>query len=44
MDESFWEELEELFIMADLGYEPAMEITFPGSGKSPRKEKDNFEN
>ncbi len=27
LDESFWEELEELFIMADLGYEPAMELT-----------------
>lgn len=27
LDETFWEELEELFIMADLGYEPAMELT-----------------
>ena len=26
LDESFWEELEELFIMADLGYEPALEL------------------
>lgn len=24
LDESFWEELEELFIMADLGYEPSL--------------------
>ena len=26
LDESFWEELEELFIMADLGYEPSLEL------------------
>ena len=26
LDEAFWEELEELFIMADLGYEPALEL------------------
>lgn len=27
LDDSFWDELEELFIMADLGYEPSMELT-----------------
>ena len=26
LNESFWEELEELFIMADLGYEPSLEL------------------
>ena len=26
LDEAFWEELEELFIMADLGYEPALAL------------------
>lgn len=26
LDDAFWEELEELFIMADLGYEPSMEL------------------
>lgn len=26
LDEAFWEELEELFIMADLGYEPSLEL------------------
>ncbi|WP_297672414.1 signal recognition particle-docking protein FtsY [uncultured Desulfovibrio sp.] len=26
LDDAFWEELEELFIMADLGYEPALEL------------------
>jgi fused signal recognition particle receptor len=26
LNEAFWEELEELFIMADLGYEPALEL------------------
>ena len=26
LDEQFWEELEELFIMADLGYEPSLEL------------------
>lgn len=26
LDEAFWEELEELFIMADLGYEPSVEL------------------
>ena len=26
LSESFWEELEELFIMADLGYEPSLEL------------------
>ncbi len=26
LDDAFWEELEELFIMADLGYEPSLEL------------------
>lgn len=26
LDDAFWEELEELFIMADLGYEPSIEL------------------
>ncbi len=26
LDDQFWEELEELFIMADLGYEPALQL------------------
>lgn len=26
LDQAFWEELEELFIMADLGYEPSLEL------------------